>query len=130
MTMTTTIDLDALERIAKAATPGPWQPYASQPEVSVMCSGKVLASIEVRNGFGWRDMEHIAAFSPTTALALIARVRELQKQKDNLCMLVRRLCAAQKTDRDQMALAYLAQIDGLGSPLRATAPVIEKEYPE
>jgi hypothetical protein len=80
MTMTTTLDLDALEAIAAAATPGPWQPYASQPEVSVMCSGKVLASIEVRNGFGWRDMEHIAAFSPTTALALIARVRELERR--------------------------------------------------
>jgi len=84
MTMTTTLDLDALEAIAAAATPGPWQPYASQPEVSVMCSGKVLASIEVRNGFGWRDMEHIAAFSPTTAKALIARVRELEGQIEML----------------------------------------------
>ena len=74
-----TLDLDALESVARAATPGPWhqgahyigaggEPY--DPEVfvgqaSILC-----------------DAEHIAAFDPPTVRALITRIREAERERD------------------------------------------------
>lgn len=92
-----TIDLDALERTAQAATPGPWDieydvehydygpserwpstligPRRNPPGVLAEKYGNRINEIaELRD----EDAEHIAAFDPPTALALIARVRELE----------------------------------------------------
>lgn len=91
------IDLDALERIAQAATPGPWDieyevehydygpserwpstligPRRNPPGVLAEKYGNRINEIaELRD----EDAEHIAAFDPPTVLALIARVRELE----------------------------------------------------
>lgn len=73
------LNLDDLEATAKAATPGPWhqgahyigaggEPY--DPEVfvgqaSILC-----------------DAEHIAAFDPPTVRALITRIREAERERD------------------------------------------------
>ena len=73
------IDLDALEAVARAATPGPWhqgahyigaggEPY--DPE-AVVGQASILC-----------DAEHIAAFDPPTVLALIAKLREAERQRD------------------------------------------------
>ena len=70
-----TLDLDALEAVARAATPGPWhqgahyigaggEPYDPEAfvgQASILC-----------------DAEHIAAFDPPTVLALIAKLREAE----------------------------------------------------
>lgn len=77
-----TIDLDALERIAQAATPGPWdhQPYGEQNQNGDYFGGDVFDGngeyllSEVADV----DGAHIAAFDPPAALALITRVRELE----------------------------------------------------
>ena len=73
------IDLDALEAVARAATPGPWhqgahyigaggEPY--DPE-AVVGQASILC-----------DAEHIAAFDPPTVRALITRLREAERERD------------------------------------------------
>ncbi|MGC8534874.1 MAG: hypothetical protein ACP5QR_05000 [Rhizomicrobium sp.] len=93
------IDLDKLEAIAKAATQEEWRAASSYSSI-VGCpvvgqSGRVIADIAFLNHQGDRPKEafdkyrkecagnsvHIAAFSPPTALALIAQARELQTLK-------------------------------------------------
>ena len=69
------LNLDDLEAIARAATPGPWhqgahyigaggEPY--DPE-AVVGQASILC-----------DAEHIAAFDPPTVRALITRIREAE----------------------------------------------------
>ena len=80
--------LKELEEAAKAATPGPWFPVSNNafleintdddkaaPSVANVCSSQFLdgGSKEAENGL------HIARANPDTVLALIARVRELEK---------------------------------------------------
>ena len=77
--MTEPLDLDALEAVARAATPGPWhqgahyigaggEPY--DPE-AVVGQASILC-----------DAEHIAAFDPPTVRALITRIREAEQERD------------------------------------------------
>lgn len=118
------VDLDELERKARAARPGPWQWYGNSKMHSVYLAtvrgGRVfvmdferwgMAGAQPRFqvdqlmvrlgdlaksehplgprfevpyrrdfvGIGHPDAEHIAANDPTTTLALIARIRELEK---------------------------------------------------
>ena len=76
-----TLDLDALEAVARAATPGPWhqgahyigaggEPY--DPE-AVVGQASILC-----------DAAHIAAFDPPTVLALITRLREAERHNVQL----------------------------------------------
>jgi len=119
------IDLDALERKARAARPGPWQWYGNTKMHSVYLAtvhgGRVFVldferwgmrgaqprfqmdrrmvelgelakqehpfgpKFEVPyrrdfHGIGHPDAEHIAANSPEITLGLIARIRELEKE--------------------------------------------------
>lgn len=76
-----TLDLDALEAVARAATPGPWhqgahyigaggEPYdpdAVVGQASILC-----------------DAEHIATFDPPTVRALITRLREAERHNVQL----------------------------------------------
>lgn len=85
-----TIDLDALERIAQAATPGPWEAgdvwvftdpiYPDDRRLSNVLGMKYADEerAHAEHARGLRNAEHIAAFDPSTVLALIARVRELE----------------------------------------------------
>ena len=69
------LDLDALRKIAEAATRGPWwtgQHSLGARKIDVMADG------------GWympkteADAAHIATFDPPTVLALIAKAREAE----------------------------------------------------
>jgi hypothetical protein len=62
------IDLDDLERLAKAATPGPWDAGTCEGEV---WSDKLLVVWDALPN----DAAYIAAANPPTILALIARLR-------------------------------------------------------
>ena len=79
--------LAELRRIAEAATPGPWQwagsrdkgdphayvyagDYASEGEPDLWC--------EIVSECPEADAQHIAAFDPTTALALLDRIEALE----------------------------------------------------
>lgn len=76
-----TLNLDDLEAVARAATPGPWhqgahyigaggEPY--DPE-AVVGQASILC-----------DAEHIAAFDPPTVRALITRLREAERHNVQL----------------------------------------------
>lgn len=71
--------LDHLEAVAKAATPGPWT-VAEDLEGYVYAGDGETVAMDEREGVA--DVEHIATFDPPTALALIARVRELEAALD------------------------------------------------
>jgi hypothetical protein len=66
-----TLDLDALEAVAKAATPGPWGASRSGLKV-ISADGWLVAE-------AWNpqsaNVAHIAAFDPPTVLALIEQAR-------------------------------------------------------
>jgi hypothetical protein len=71
-----TLDLSALERLAKAATPGPWRNGADpchfdSPEVTDDKTFSYYVKTDA-------DAAFIAALSPSTALALIAHIRKLE----------------------------------------------------
>lgn len=74
------LDLDALERIAQAATPGPWRHVETAWGESVEVDEQQLFIESYGVTYAWNgdNAAHIAAFDPPTALALIARVRELE----------------------------------------------------
>lgn len=84
--------LAELEEAAKAATPGPWFPVSNNtfleintydskvaPSVASVCASQFLegGNKEAQNGL------HIARANPATVLALIARIRELDKALRN-----------------------------------------------
>lgn len=64
-----TIDLDELERLAKAAAPGPWE----QNEGCVHDALGDCVTLDTSSG------AYIAAANPETVLALVKRVRELEQ---------------------------------------------------
>lgn len=79
--------LEELEQKAKAATPGPWTTAKPAKDAEGWQTGVVIAGTPGRQGIWatppggsmpYADQQHIAANSPTTTLALIARIRELE----------------------------------------------------
>ena len=91
-----TLDLGALEATAKAATPGPWrwdEDFGENGDTGLALTNDARA--EVVGAYNWHccsfrddptvednDAEHIAAFDPPTVLALIAKLREAERQRD------------------------------------------------
>lgn len=87
------IDLEELERLAKAATPGPWEAsdygsYDGQSEAWYVDTTSKQADIYSDEGGiaanhwdadrGKHDMQFVAAANPATILALTAEVRRLR----------------------------------------------------
>ena len=76
------MNLNELEAIARAATPGPWQhlPYGGQNQNGDYSGGSVFDAdgdyllSEVSDAAG----AHIATFDPPTVVALIAKLREAE----------------------------------------------------
>lgn len=84
----TKIDLDELERKARAANVGcAWRIDAGNPALVETESGCAIAETDP----GWASelhiahAEHIAANSPTVTLALIARILELESELTLAC---------------------------------------------
>ncbi len=81
----TKLDLDALERTARAATIGPW----SLDELSGFIGnedeeGNGQIALEIVGNQRCRvddhDVRHVVANSPDVTLALVARIRELESE--------------------------------------------------
>jgi len=79
------IDLDELERKARAATPGIWYQYESLvcgPNGANMDIADCALGSEPDDAEEWSaalaDAAHIAANNPPVTLALVARIRELE----------------------------------------------------
>lgn len=83
-----TIDLDELERLAKAATPGPWRWWTScsfrrLSSDATGLDGDVLHAVTHVDGVAdvigtEATKEFIAAANPSTVLALVERLREAE----------------------------------------------------
>lgn len=88
------LDLPALKEIAKAATDGPWgvahtpidTPSGEGGDPYVESEGGPIA-MEISHAFEQEDAdaEHIAAFDPPTALALIARAEAAEEEANGFC---------------------------------------------
>lgn len=91
------IDLDALEAVARDATPGPWiaDPpsawdtddvggYQLQAAVRVKDSGSITWDDHGGEVFKPADAEFIATFDPPTVRALITRLREAERHNVQL----------------------------------------------
>lgn len=91
-----TLDLDRLEAVAKAATPGPWEWEPPSKSDWPTSDESLVTSWKGDDGFaksvvsGWgydasgtdasdEDRVHIAAFSPDTVLTLISLARRAEK---------------------------------------------------
>ncbi len=78
------IDLDALEATARAATPGPWLIGNSEMYGPSAITRDAEGLPQVQDQWvcdadaGHPNAEHIATFDPPTVLALIARLREAE----------------------------------------------------
>lgn len=93
-------DLDALEAVARAATPGEWEPYQvhhtrSEAGYCAVEVGDTEVRIARFEG-GWFDAEHIATFDPPTVLALIAKLREAEAVSTKLAAAAGRARALHK----------------------------------
>jgi len=76
--MSEVVDLDRLEAMAKAATPGPWAHFNDQGASSVLAVRPVSTVVQF-DAASHADVAFIAALHPGTALALIAEVKRLRE---------------------------------------------------
>lgn len=74
-----TVDLEELKRLAKAATPGPWQVSlnGSGEDGWVEDSNSQYLTTGYEGEMAAKDVRFIAAANPAAVLALIERVEEL-----------------------------------------------------
>ena len=94
----TTIDLDALDALARNATPGPWShdpedgrvDRLEDDEGEIVVAGQVIGTFWPHGGptrqllLESADAEYIAAADPSTVLALIADLRRAQETVDQI----------------------------------------------
>ena len=83
-----TLNLDDLEAVARAATPGPWE---AEPYLYMADDDRVRVTspsdgplFNLAEGVEPVNASHIAAFDPPTVLALITRIREAERHNVQL----------------------------------------------
>jgi len=73
------MNIDELEKIARAATEGPWEVEVDPPLYDCGETFNVTSvGDDVADGVKAEDAAHIAAFNPQTALELIERMRRAE----------------------------------------------------
>ncbi len=116
-------DLNELERLARAATPGPWKACDGRgPGVAVFWDAPEQDDNFVfydETGGRHRDAAYIAAASPNVVLQLIARVRELERRNLVLRCTARDLADGKRfgpapIQRWMMTLAWVGLAQWLG----------------
>jgi len=80
-----TIDLDQLEALARAATPGPWG-RDGQDGGTWLVRGDMDGSYVVlaENIKKWDDAGYIAALAPAAVLELVQRLRAAERRHEGL----------------------------------------------
>lgn len=127
------LDLDALEAVAKAATPGPWVTSTTVWTDDALCvdvpdgeGDEVALAWEVGGGIAGmarEDATYVATFDPPTVLALIAAVRHTVRE-----MHARELHHFEEEQLRAKAEAELAAAlhrTVQGEPATKPAPVLE-----
>jgi hypothetical protein len=81
-----TLNLDDLGAVARAATPGPWE---AEPYLYMADDDRVRVTspsdgplFNLAEGVEPVNASHIATFDPPTVLALIARLRDAERERD------------------------------------------------
>jgi hypothetical protein len=84
--MTSPLDLDALQKLAEAATPGPWEcpQFRDHPQLFIYKSGGMRRQVARALSEQTSDAAFIAAANPQTVLALIAAARRLARLESAL----------------------------------------------
>lgn len=67
------LDIDQLERLAKAATPGPWTVRRSDGDSEILAADGYPALL------GENDRDFVAAANPATVIELVERLREQER---------------------------------------------------
>ena len=91
-----TLDLDGLERVASAATPGPWRVRTNRHTTTSGEEWGWVSHVTTQNislpgmSINWEaptgraNATHIAVFNPVTVLALLARARDAERLREAL----------------------------------------------
>lgn len=74
-----TIDLDRLETLAKAATPGPWE---IDPVFNIIAKKECIYYDEYDGIGSASNIRYIAAANPAAILELIAELRDTRRERD------------------------------------------------
>ena len=129
----TPLDLPSLAAIAKAATPGPWEyrpgidppGHVIAPHLGEQGPRPFITAIDrapTISGWGREcDALHIATFSPDVALALLARIRELEAGLVEACAIAEYRTPSSFEDRpktyeDNRRITALRALAGEGKP--------------
>ena len=111
----TGLDLDALEAVARAATPGPWHQGAHY----IGAGGEPHdPEVQVGQASAIRDAKHMATFDPPNVLALIAAAREEQQKRaeaEAVIARIEQLCAETDVDTTEATQAWL--VENIGAAL-------------
>ena len=109
------LDLDRLEAIARAATPGEWEHSALRFSINSP-SGPICALVDgeyMENPKFREDGDHIKAFQPIHALSLLATIRTLTKERDDLAEAFNVAVQPQRA-RDLITRAEAAEAEAKG----------------
>lgn len=109
----TDIDIDHLEQLAKAATPGSWKAGDLSHIVgggSVVSNGDGLV---VAEGLYSYDAAFIAACDPATMIELMRRLREMAAARDAACDACIELADFECNDSDSVVRSIREQVAAL-----------------
>ena len=124
------IDLDELQKLAEAATPGPWVAdpprawdtdddggYQMQSSLRVMDAGSITWDDHGGEVFRPEDAEFIAAANPQATLELIERMREAEAERDAATAAIERVRAiAERHGVKSWTEEIFAALDGAPEP--------------
>ncbi|MCT9017121.1 hypothetical protein N6G05_26580 [Cupriavidus gilardii] len=131
------LNLDELERLAKAATPGPWEWWTSNSFLRLSGpdgrDGGVLYACNIRNEYATvvvseADRRFIAE-ARTALPALIARIRELEQERDHYRMAAE--AEARFADEARAKVRELEQaLQGCVDAMLHNGVPVDPEHPE
>lgn len=129
-TENTYLNLEDLRRVAESATPGTWNTHSCGDETCWCLMVKTDAEMPEDRGTGvvgsgsvfQNDAQHIAAFNPKTAIALLDRIDELEILCAETYQVVGVL--ASEADRLETCDATLKALDNLSAMKRVHTDVL------
>ena len=121
-----TLNLDDMEAVARAATPGKWSDGVWCGEESFEWAATGPRHKQIDDGWheldpdskagqlAQKDAAHIAAFNPQTALALISALRTAREALEKMVLPIGTSCEHSAYLHDNIAREALAKMDEVG----------------
>jgi hypothetical protein len=115
VTAPVSVDLEALSKLAREATPGPYERLASKEDGRPIVTGASLGGRPVVARCPYEcDADFLAALSPEVVLSLVSRVREAEREGA-------RLREAGRSVVDSAPAGVVAHDHGIGVPMPSEA---------